>query len=76
MMTSTCHDRWDVPNQVQMAVIQTHTCKTELSKAYHNAGVIHFLQSGTDMRDSDGSDYGNKNAWCVCCTAGGWLPID
>ena len=47
-----------------MAVIQTHICKTELSKAYHNAGVIHFLQSGTDMKDSDGSDYGNKHAWC------------
>lgn len=50
--------------QIGFAIIQTHTCKTNLSATYHDAGVVHFLQSGTNMVDQ-GNPYSNKHSWCA-----------
>lgn len=53
-----------VSAQIQAAVIVHHNCKTNLSMAYKEAGVVHFVQSGTPMVTDDGRPYVNKYSWC------------
>ena len=48
--------------QISLAIIQSHTCKVNLSATFHDAGVLHFVQTGTDMV-SGGKEYRNKHSW-------------
>ena len=49
--------------QIQVAIITHNNCKTRLSQMYHEAGILHFIQSGTPMTLPDGSLYLNAHSW-------------
>ena len=50
--------------QISYAIIQSHACKVNLSATFHDAGVLHFVQTGTDMV-SGGEEYRNSHSWCA-----------
>ena len=50
--------------QISLAIIQSHTCKVNLSATFHDAGVLHLVQTGTDMV-SGGEEYRNSHSWCA-----------
>ena len=53
-------------SQVSFAIIQSHVCNYNLSATFHEAGVLHFVASGTDLtlNSAEAEVYMNKHSWC------------